>query len=328
MTRKVCLPIVAMLLSFIVFSPATQAIRAEADKPTVVATTTVLASIVRDLAGDKVIIEVVSSPEVCPAHYDIKPSDVDKVRRASLILAHGFEPWLKDLVKASGSNASVVFVKGSWNTLPSLKDEYITVAEALKKYLGINVSEELRKCLEAIDETSKWLVKYSEENGFIRVPVVVMEWQKPFVEFLGFNVVATYGPPEKVSLKQYQEVVENATKRRALLVMDNVQSGTELGKKIAEEAGAVEVALTNFPGIAPGLNNVTEMMKYNAQLIAQALHFAKLKNISTSVQSLQVKLKEIEDEAILWRYLFMTSVIINIVLVICIVLLATKARRR
>jgi len=328
MTRKAYLTIVT-ILSFIVSLPLVfPAIGAEAVKPTVVATTTVLASIVRDLADDKVIIEVIASPAVCPAHYDIKPSDVDKVRKASLILAHGIEPWLEDLVKASGSNPPVVFIKGSWNTPSSLKEKYMAVAEALKNYLGIDVGEELRKCLETIDETSRWLMKYSEENGFTGIPVVAMEWQKDFVKFLGFNVVATYGPPEKVSLKQYQEVVGNATKWGALLVIDNMQSGTELGKKIAEEVGAVEVALSNFPGIAPGLNNMTEVMKYNAQLLAQALHLAKLKNISMSVQSLQAKLKEVEDEASLWKYLFITSGVANIALIVCIALLITKTRRR
>jgi hypothetical protein len=59
-----------------------------------------------------------------------------------------------------------------------------------------------------------------------------MQWQKGFVEFLGFKVLVTYPPPEMVSAKKYEEILKNGT--GAKLVIDNLQSGTEFGEKIAE----------------------------------------------------------------------------------------------
>ena len=245
-----------------------------ANKPVIVTTTTVLESIVKDLAGDKVSVVVIASPTICPAHYDVSPSDVEAFRIADLILAHGFEPWVEDLKKASGSEAPIVYVRGPWSTPDALKQKYVEVANAIKEHLGIDVSDNLGKSLEEIDKVKQWLLNFANEHGFKDAPVVSMLWQKSFISFLGFRIVAVYRSPEMVSAKEYSEVVENATKYGAVLVIDNLQSGVELGEKIASEVGAVEVALTNFPGTAPGLNNVTEVMKYNAELLAKALEEA------------------------------------------------------
>lgn len=316
--RRVLIPLILAMLIVSV----TPTITSSNEKPTVVCTTTVLASIVEDLASDLVNVEVIASPTICPAHYDVRPSDVEKVRQASLILYHGFEPWIEDLVKASGSGAPMVKVSGPWSTPKFLKDKYVAVANALRDYLGIDVSDRLDKCLKGIDEVDEWLKGYAEEHGFTNTPVVSMLWQKGFITYLGFKVVATFKPPEMVSAKEYSEIVENASKANALLVIDNLQSGTELGKKIADEVGAIEVALTNFPKTAPGLNNVTKVMKYNAKLLADALSQVKyVKELTTEVGNLR-------SEVGLWRTLSIASLVINVLLAISVGLLVIKLRRR
>lgn len=254
------------------------------DKPVIVTTTTVLESIVKDLVGDKVSVVVIASPAICPAHYDVRLSDVEAFRIADLILAHGIEPWVKELKKASGSEAPIVYIKGPWNMPDTLKQRYSEVANAIEEHLGISVSDRLEKSLNSIDEVKRWLQNYAEEHGFKNTPVASMMWQKGFISFLGFKVIATYRSPEMVSAKEYSEIVENATKYGAVLVVDNLQSGTELGEKIASEIGAVEVALTNFPGTAPELNNVTEVMKYNAKLLAKALEKATVMKEKTMLE--------------------------------------------
>jgi len=317
-----------MLIGVLIATLSMPLLEAGEGKPIVLATTSVLASIVRDLAGDRVVVEVIASPSICPAHYDVKPSDVEKVREASLILRHGFEPWVEDLVKASGSNASIVNIKGPWNTPRFLREKYVAVANILNEYLDINVSVNLERCLRVINKTSEWLKSFAEENGFTGTPVVAMKWQEGFLSFLGFNIVASYGPPEKVTPRQYEELIMNATEKNALLVVDNLQSGTELGRKIASEINGVEVALTNFPGTAPRLDNMTEVMKYNTQLLAQALYFARLKSTSISIGSLYEEITSAQQEATLWKYAFLFSMVVNIVLAIGVASLAIKLKKR
>jgi len=297
-------------------------INVHAEKPIIVASTTVLASIVEDLAGDQVIVEYIALPSVCPAHYDVKPSDIEKLKYASLVLSHGIEPWIDKLVSASGSRALVFKdICKSWSTPSDLKNCYIQVADILEKYLNIPIGERLNKSLKTIDEVSSWLKDYSRENRFEGVPVVVMKWQRSYISYLGFNVVASYGPPETVSLKEYSEVISNATQARAVLVIDNIPSGVDLGIKIAREIGAIEVAVHNFPKAAPEISNVTGMWIYNAKLLANAL---KAANTTMTIETLYNQvLKLSRDIDSLTMYLSISGVL-NVVLAVALVITVIK----
>jgi len=315
----------AVILSFCLIAIPSQRIYdasafefSSSNTPIVVCTTTVLASIVEDLAKDMVTVEVIASPAVCPAHYDVKPSDVEAFKHANLILMHGIEPWVNELKEASGSTAPIVKISGPWNTPDMLKAKYASVAEALQEYLGIDVSSRLEKCLKSIDEIKEWLLEFAEENGFKNTPVVCMLWQKAFISFLGFDIVAVYGPPEKVSAKQYKSIVENATKHKALLVIDNIQSGIELGEKIASEIGAVEVALSNFPKIAPGLSNMTAVMKWNAVKLAEALQSSRY----------MIDLIKLNNQVATWKTATIASSVISIAELLIIVALILSLKKK
>ena len=266
-----CFTLLLAALWLLSWSPLTLC----AGKPLVLCTTTVLASIVRDLAGGEVVIATITPPTICPAHYDVKPSDLLKVANADLIFYHGFEPWVRIISEAVGAKAPMVKVPGPWNTPSLLSRKYVLVAQALAQYLHLDLNSSLAACLRGIENADKMLKAISRANGFEGTPVVCALFQRGYLAYLGFECVATYGPPEMVSAKLYSEVIRNATESRAFLVVDNLQSGTELGKRIAEEIGGVEVALTNFPDIRPGLSNMTDVMVWNANLLTKALRGAE-----------------------------------------------------
>ncbi|MEM1612664.1 MAG: zinc ABC transporter substrate-binding protein [Desulfurococcaceae archaeon] len=255
----------------------------EGNEPVVVVTTTVLQSVVEDLVDGGVRVVLIVPPNICPAHYDIRPGDLEIVREASLIFAHGIEPWLQPLLEASRTNASVVVVKGEWNTPDRLKQVYISVANALREHLGLDVEERLGRSLAVIDEVDAYLKEQAIVNGFKDTPIVAMKWQEPFLSYLGFKIVASYPPQEAITPGIYTSVIENATRNGAVLVVDNIHSGVEIGKKIAQEIGAVHVALLNFPRLVPGVNNVTDMMKYNLDQLIRALN-----NYGSMVSSLKL----------------------------------------
>jgi len=319
--------VVRIVLSLIIISllllPLTTLVT-YSEKPVVVASTTVLASIIEDLVGDKVIIEYISSPSLCPAHYDVKPSDVEKVRYAFLIFSHGIEPWIDKLVNASGSKAQVFKeVCRSWSTPEDLKKCYVEVADILKKYLGLPVDDGLSKSLSTIDYVATWLKNFSKENGFVGTPVVVMRWQRSFINYLGFNIVASFGPPETVSLKEYSEVITNTTKTRILLVIDNLPSGVDLGMKIAREVGAIEVALHNFPKAAPEIKNVTDMWVYNVKLLSNAL---KAINTTKTIEALSTQVLELRRGNDLLTMYLSISAVVNVVLLVGLIVSIVKLR--
>jgi len=252
---------IALLLAFII-SMISPVVAASENSSEIVCTTTVLGSIVEDLTGEKC--EIIASPSVCPAHYDIKPSDVEKVRNARIIFCHGIEPWIDELVNSSGKEIKVVKISGAWNTPDALREKYVKMAEALEEE-GYEVN--LRRCLESINQTEEYLKEFAEEKGFNGTPVVCMQWQASYLKFLGFEILATYPPPEMISAKKYEEILNSGS--GAKLVVDNLQSGTDFGKELAEKLGAKHAVISNFPADE---ENVTSMLVRNAQILADALN--------------------------------------------------------
>ena len=82
------------------------------DKLQVVATTTIVGDVVRNIGGDAIQLEVLLPPGSDPHSFDPTPQDVAKIAKASLIFANGagLEAFLEPLLKNAGSQAQVVYV--------------------------------------------------------------------------------------------------------------------------------------------------------------------------------------------------------------------------
>ncbi len=297
--RKVYVALCFLILSFLVVVP----VSSTDEKPLIVTTTSVLGSIVKDLAGDSVRVISISSPAICPAHYDIKPSDVYAFSKADLILYHGFEPWVKTLAESSGTKAPLVKVSGNWNTPDGIAKYYEEVAKVLKERMGIDTSNRLDKILSELHDVSSSLKAKASSIGASKVKVIAMGWVKPFVSWLGFDVVADFGPPEKLSSADVEKLVEKGKAESVTIVISNLQSGTAFGERLASEIGAVHVVLTNFPWTEPGLNTLIDVLKRNSETLFKAVELYKAR----------AKVSEIESELSFYRTLSYSLIVIAIV---------------
>ncbi|RLI36402.1 metal ABC transporter substrate-binding protein, partial [Candidatus Bathyarchaeota archaeon] len=93
-SKTLTLAMLTLVTLLLLASSTQQAVKAEPDsgeegKPLVVCTTTILSSFAEQVGGEYVTVISIVPPDVCPAHYDITPSDVYAVSRASLILYSG-----------------------------------------------------------------------------------------------------------------------------------------------------------------------------------------------------------------------------------------------
>jgi manganese/iron transport system substrate-binding protein len=84
----------------------------QAGKLQVVATTTIVGDVVRNIGGDAIQLEVLLPPGSDPHSFDPTPQDVVKIAKAGLIFANGagLETFLDPLLKNAGSQAQVVYV--------------------------------------------------------------------------------------------------------------------------------------------------------------------------------------------------------------------------
>ncbi|MFO0423994.1 MAG: metal ABC transporter solute-binding protein, Zn/Mn family, partial [Planctomycetia bacterium] len=87
-------------------------------KPVVVATTTVVADLVREVAGDRVVIDSLMAAGIDPHSYKATPRDADRLARADLVVASGLhlEGKLAELLARLAKRVPVVAVA---DTLPA-----------------------------------------------------------------------------------------------------------------------------------------------------------------------------------------------------------------
>ncbi len=84
----------------------------DADKITVVVTTTFIRNVAENIAGDNVSITALLEPGQNPHSYQPSPKDMVAITEADLILANGFglEEFLDDLLAGSDTSAEVIVV--------------------------------------------------------------------------------------------------------------------------------------------------------------------------------------------------------------------------
>src|SRR3954451_14102496 len=82
------------------------------DRPLVVATTTQLGDIVRELAGPSVDVHQILQPNSDPHEYEPRPRDVKATLRARVVFESGagLDEWMADILSAAGGDATVVTV--------------------------------------------------------------------------------------------------------------------------------------------------------------------------------------------------------------------------
>ena len=295
--RTVTFLIFLLTLNLLMVGLSTTLITAEgaAEKPIIVCTTNVLGSLVEDFVGDEAEIVVLVRPGLCPADYDIKPSDVYAVSKAKLLFYQAIrgEFWLQGLIEAAGNeNLTLVKVPGVYNTPEGAKRFINLVGGNLSKaFPSINLNAKIAAMLADVDAVASEIAGEAQTLEVGTVNVICMKWQETFVESVGFDVVATYNPPETLSAADITALVETAQREEVALIIDNLQISVEFGAGIASQVGAVHVVLTNFPGAVPETGDLTQMFLYNAEQLFEGLRtWRSTRALRAEMESLKNKL--------------------------------------
>jgi len=226
----------------------------------------------------------------CPSHFDTTPGDVQKFIDADVVISLGWEPWLEPLINNSG-NRDVKHIKclglGEWSLplnaikfVENIRDELIIFYPELNNTIQNNAE----KYISLINHTDTALKNMISTMGYKDRQVICMLWQKDFVEHLGFDIVASYIPPESLSVQDQIDIANVATNNRVCVIIDNLQSGTEFGERIAEEADISHVVFTNFPGAINTVDAYIDQISYNtAELIKGITVFDYKKDVNINI---------------------------------------------
>jgi len=277
MKRKFLASIITLLLLAALFLPSSCA-RPSAD---IIAGSSVIAGIAQDIAGGKLEIHNLIPPGMCPGHYDVKPSDVEILANSKAFIIHN---WQQDkanitgLIEAADNPELIVKVIDVPDApmVPEVQSEAIDkIAQALSEIDLANSEYYQRKAKErkqAILAKGEEVKSRLQEAKVSEVKVICSDYQAGFISWAGFDVIATYGRPEELSVAEVEKLINQARQAGVALVIDNLQSGaTATSEAIAKDIGAIQVIISNFPGGFEGTETWEKAIKKNVDLILDAL---------------------------------------------------------
>jgi zinc transport system substrate-binding protein len=197
-------------------------------------------------AGQVVVIAPVELKH--PPEYEIKPSDLDKVRGAKLVVYAGYEKFAQKLTETAGGEKVTALKVYTDNPPDNVKQQAALIADAL------GTKSAYDKWAKEFD-TFAAQMRADAQKAYPNRKVVVHQMQRTYVEWLGFEVVGEFGPAEPSPA-----VVVELAQKGAVVVIDNYHN--PVGQPIAESAKAQYVQFINFPG-KDGTVTIEDVYRHN-----------------------------------------------------------------
>ena len=97
------------------------------------------------------------------------------------------------------------------------------------------------------------------------------EMQAGFVKWVGFNIITTYDRNDPSIPQVVRELVDTGREENITLIIDNLQSGQDAAKAIAEDIGCKRIILSNFPGGFPDTETWEKAIDKNIELIVKTI---------------------------------------------------------
>jgi len=217
----------------------------------IVASDTILSGMIASLLPrDRYSVEAILPPGQCPGHYDVKLTDIEKMKKAALNVSFRGMSFMDKTGTEGKAKLSVDAGGRNWMA----PDSYIyglgLLADGLSKCFPEDKAEIIRRKEQLIIEVkteAKSLLKKIRQTGIFGKTIIASSMQKEPLEWMGFNIVGEYGRPEAMSTREFVRLSKIGRDQNAIIVVDNLQSGPDVGKGIAETLGISHVVLTNFP---------------------------------------------------------------------------------
>lgn len=236
---------------------------ARSGEVTVSATTTQVADIVRNVAGDRAEVDGILAPNSDPHEYEPRPSDAVAIAEADAVFRSGgdLDAWLDQIVESSGNDAAVVALIDSAATIDdreaeadphwwqdprnaitaveSIRDELTSVdpggAEAYRRNASRYVDSlreldrEIAACIELVPAADRKLVTSHDSLGY-------------FAERYGLEVIGAAIPASttqaQASAGETADLIELIRSENVRAIFPEAGISEKLEEAIAAQTGA------------------------------------------------------------------------------------------
>jgi ABC-type Zn uptake system ZnuABC Zn-binding protein ZnuA len=265
--------------------------------PDVLTTTTILADVARNVAGDRLTVGSLLPAGTDPHSYQPVPQDATMVERTKVLVVHGadYEGFLQPLLNTAGREENVIEASKGARLLsdeqgndphlwldPNNVIVYVdNIREGLTQFDpdGADVYEANASAyIDHLTELDAWI------NGQIaqiepkrRVLVTNHEAFGYFAEHYGFIVVGAvipgYSSDSAPSAQQMADLIEQIKLYEAPAIFLDASDNPDLAKQIAAETGVKVISDLHLESLTQGAPAGTyiDMMRDNVTKIVQAL---------------------------------------------------------
>jgi ABC-type Zn uptake system ZnuABC Zn-binding protein ZnuA len=269
--------------------------------PILLATTTFLADITHNVAGDHLAVDSLLPIGADPHSYQPIPADTVKISKSAVLIVNGldYEQFLAPLLENAGGERLMITASDGLEPR-HMEEEGKTVIDPhmwLDPNRVIKYVENIREGLSQADpdgaaiyksNADAYITKLQELNGWIKAQVAQIPPEKRllvtnheslgyFSEQYGFTVIGevlqSVSSVASPSAKQMAELVDQIKSSGAPAIFLDASDNPELAKQIADETSVKVVTNLHLESLTDGTPAGTyiEMMKYNVTQIVNAL---------------------------------------------------------
>lgn len=266
-----CFILILLILPYA--SPAGSDIK----KPIIVASTTMIGAILKDIGGSNFDIPMLLPPASCPGHFDLKPSDVQKIRRADLIICHPYQKGFQKVLRQYIRDDQMLFILPEHHSL-SIPKYYVEAGQLLLNSLLAHFPEMStsmknqweRQRGKIIDMEKGYRLRFKKSCAE-QYSVLAAYRQKEFVESWGFRVIGVFDTVDGDTMQEMISLVKKAKKNRVKAIIGNLQNGDRQAKVLSEKLGVPFIVLSNFPGGDGSGVSYEELLKSNCSKLLEII---------------------------------------------------------
>ena len=240
----------------------------------VAAANSLLECAAKDLLGESTPVLRLAEPGMCPGHFDIRPSQVQRLRGCRVLLRLDFQQAL-DVKLAGATDGGLkivpVQIKGGLCEPSSYLSTCTQIAEALVA-AGLLTKETGAERIKHIEERMKILSAQCQEEtkSLEDTPVLCSVHQEAFCRWLGLDVVATFRGADVESTRQLDAALKTAREKNVRLIVANRPEGRKCADFLAERLDAKAAMFDNFPALNDGQNSFDDMVRQNVKRLLEA----------------------------------------------------------
>ncbi|MFH0947205.1 MAG: metal ABC transporter substrate-binding protein [Planctomycetota bacterium] len=300
---------IALVLALFTALPAEAAPQSpSADKLVVVATHSALASIAKQVGGDRIEVTTIADPTWDLHSIQAKPSVFAQLTNADVFIHTGLdlELWADPAIKGSHNPKIVRYQPGNIDASDGIKllqvPDYPSRAEGdvhlygnphywTDPVNGLTIANNIAAGFTAVDPGSAklylanlktfqddlrarlrtWLKKAIAKKG---TPIVVYHDSWPyFARRFGFEVVGTVEPKPRIppTQKHLLEVIETIRSRKVAVIVREPYHDQDATRFLEDQTGVKVVTMGTMPGFRPGTETYQDLIEQNLYTILGAL---------------------------------------------------------